>query len=123
MLELLASILLGCTMCVAGATKIRMGAQWPVDARQLGVPRVASLPVPWIEVATGALLVAQWHRRALAGVVIVLLAMFTGVIIDNLRRGRRPTCACFGQWRTRPVGWGHVIRNIALVGLGVVIVF
>ena len=120
MLSVLASITLGCFMCAAGAAKVIMGSRWPVEAASMGAPRLIVPILPWIEILSGALLVAQWQRQLMAVVVGVMLMGFTFVIISQLARGRHPQCACFGSWSTRPLGWRHVVRNAALLVLAIV---
>jgi len=114
-----AAIVLGAVFLVAGGSKIAAGPEWPVQARGLGASGVVIPLVPWIEIAIGALLVVQVARRPAAGAAVVVLVVFTGLIIGQLARGHRPPCACFGAWSAKPLGAGHVARNSALIGLGV----
>ena len=46
-----------------------------------------------------------------------LLGAFTVLLVVRLAQGRRPPCACFGAWSTRPVGFGSVARNVVLIAL------
>lgn len=116
----IASVILGCVMCVAGGTKVAMGARWDADAAAMGAPRFAVPFVPWIEIVTGALLIVQWQRRSVALVVAALLIAFTILIVRNLSIGNRPRCACFGTWAARPLSWRHVLRNATLLAVAVV---
>lgn len=57
-----------------------------------------------------------------AGFVLatILTVTFTAVILQNLRRGNRVPCRCFGS-STTPLGALHIIRNACLIiisGLG-----
>ncbi|MGH6913549.1 MAG: MauE/DoxX family redox-associated membrane protein, partial [Geminicoccales bacterium] len=84
----------------------------------------ASLLIPGAELAVGLGLLgaglAWW--AALGGVS--LLGLFTIGIIVNLARGLAPDCQCFGQLRSRSVGWGTVARNGGLTGLaGLIVAF
>jgi hypothetical protein len=86
-----------------------------------GVAKVVdrSVPVlPWIEIALGGLLVAQiglpWTAYAAAG----LLAGFTLWLLTH----RGVPCACFGAWSRRPAGWVDMARNLALLGVAVVVI-
>ncbi len=86
-----------------------------------GIAKAAerSVPVvPWIEIALGGLLIAQlglpWTAYAAAG----LLAGFTAWLVTH----RGVPCACFGAWSRRPVGWLDVARNLALIGVAVVVI-
>ena len=121
MIPVVASVVLGCFMCAAGAAKVAMGARWPVEAATMGAPRPIVPVLPWIELVCGALLIAQWQRQVFSLIVGSMLVVFTVAIIVQLARGRRPSCACFGSWSARPLGWRHVARNAALLVLAVVV--
>jgi hypothetical protein len=112
-IPLTASIVVGVVFLVAGATKIAAGAEWPAQARGLGAPAIIVPLVPWVEVATGAVLVVQVARRAAAFAAAAM----------QLAQGRRPPCACFGAWSVKPLGAGHVVRNVALIALSVLALF
>ena len=58
-------------------------------------------------------------RPRLRSPALVLLA-FTGLLILNLARGRRPPCACFGASSRRPIGPGSLVRNLVLLALAVI---
>jgi hypothetical protein len=53
-------------------------------------------------------------------VALLVLVGFTVLILRRLAEGRRPPCACFGAWSTKPLGRGHVVRNLCFIGLAVV---
>lgn len=120
MIATLAGVIVGAVVCVAGAAKISSGDQWTVQARAMGAPRFVVPLIPWIEILVGAALAARVMPFVSGWVVFGLLAAFTVVIVSNLHRGHRPVCACFGAWRPAPLGWKHVARNLALMGLTVV---
>lgn len=119
-LATIASVLLGASFLVAGGSKLAAGAAWPAQARDLGAPAVTIPVVPWVELGVGAALVFGLVRPFPAVVAIVLLVVFTGLIALRLSQGRRPSCACFGAWSATPIGAGHLLRNGALIVLGVV---
>ncbi len=75
--------------------------------------------VPWIEIVIGALLIAQVATAPVSIVALIVLQIFTLLIIVNLGRGHRPVCACFGSWSSKPLGWGHIMRNVAFMMLAV----
>ena len=118
-LRLVSSIALGLVMCVAGASKIRLGKAWLAQGRELGAPAALLPAVPWFEIAIGALLIAQVATPVVAVVALITLQLFTLLLVANLGRGRRPPCACFGAWSAKPLGWGHVARNIVFMALAV----
>lgn len=116
-----ASILLGLAFLVAGGSKLAAGPSWPEQARGLGAPSVVVPVLPWFELVLGAVLVVQVAPVVAAAVALGLLAAFTALIVRRLAQGRHPPCACFGAWSAKPLGWGHVARNVALAALGVVV--
>lgn len=114
-LRIVASIALGLVMCAAGATKVRMGRAWIEQGRTMGAPATVLPIVPWVEIVIGALLIAQIATAAVSIVALLVLQLFTLLIVFNLGRGRRPVCACFGSWSSRPLGWSHVVRNVVFM--------
>ncbi len=77
--------------------------------------------VPFLELAVGAMLVAQIVRRAVAIVAGALLVAFTALLVVRLLQGRRPPCACFGALTTKPIGWRNVARNAGFLALAAAI--
>ena len=86
----------------------------------MGAPVVVIPVLPWFEIALGAVLVAQLARVAAAVVALLVLVAFTALIVRRLAQGQHPPCACFGAWSASPLGWSHVVRNVALMGLAVI---
>jgi hypothetical protein len=111
------SALLGAVFLVSGVLKVAAVRQWRAQAADLGVPRLVARGVPLAELLVGALLVAQAARRPLAVVAGVMLVGFTTLLVVRLMQGRRPPCACFGAWSTKPIGWGDVARNACFLVL------
>lgn len=116
---LVASVLLGVVFLVSGGAKIAAGPAWPEQAAALGAPSVVVPLLPWAEIVLGAILVMQLAPVVACVVALVLLAAFTALIIRRLSQGQHPPCACFGSWSARPLGAGHVARNVAFMLLGV----
>lgn len=117
--SVVASVVLGAAFVVAGASKLAIGQAWPAQARGLGAPTWVARPLPWLELALGAVLVVQLARQPAAIVAIVVLLAFTALIVRRLAGGEHPPCACFGAWSARPLGWRHVARNAVLLAIGV----
>ena len=115
-----AAIVVGAALVVAGASKLAARETWPTQARGLGAPKWSIPLVPWFELAVGAALVAQVARQLMAVVAILLLAVFTVLIVSKLRRGEHPPCACFGAWSATPIGPRHVLRNLVLIAVAAV---
>jgi len=112
-----ASVLLGLAFLVAGGSKLAAGRAWPAEARGLGAPAWVTPVLPWAEIVVGAALITQIARRPAAVVAACLLVAFTALIAVRLAQGRRPPCACFGAWSTKPIGVSDIARNIALLVL------
>jgi uncharacterized membrane protein YphA (DoxX/SURF4 family) len=115
-----ASILLGLVFLVSGSSKVAAGPAWPEQARGLGAPEAVVPVLPWVEIALGAVLVMQLGEPIAVVIAFVLLAAFTGLIVRRLMEGQHPACACFGAWSTKPLGAGHVVRNVGFMVLAVV---
>jgi hypothetical protein len=120
MLGVIASIILGGVMCVAGGSKVAMGKRWPVEAQALGAPKTFAPIVPWIEIALGALLIVQLKPEIVGALSVALLVAFTLLIMRQLQKGERPVCACFGSWSSKPLSWNHVARNAGFIALAVI---
>lgn len=120
---LVASILLGFVFLVSGASKIAAGPAWPEQARGLGAPSFVVPVLPWFEIVLGALLVMQVVPALAAVTALVVLVLFTALIARRLAQGQHPPCACFGTLSTKPLGRGHVIRNVGFMALAVATLF
>ena len=117
---LVASIVLGLVFLVSGGSKLSAGPRWPEEARGLGAPSFVVPVLPWFEIVLGAVLVTQVVPTLAAALALLVLAAFTVLILRRLAEGERPPCACFGAWSTKPLGRGHVVRNLGFIGLAVV---
>ena len=115
-----ASIVLGLVFLVSGGSKIAAGQAWPDQARGLGAPPLVVPVLPWLEIVLGAVLVMQLAPVLAAAVALAVLVAFTALILRRLSEGEHPPCACFGAWSTKPLGRGHVVRNVGVMALGVV---
>ncbi len=124
MTGLVAAVLLGGAMIVAGAAKVAARHSWPVQAKEMGAPGWVIPILPWLELAIGAALIVGTKDIQRLGAVAAagLLTVFSVQIARMLRRGQRPVCACFGSWSARPLGPRHLARNLGLVLIAAVIV-
>ena len=116
-----ASVVLGAVLVVSGVMKFAAPQQWRAQSGDLGVPRFVATIVPLAELVVGALLIAQIARRPVAVVAGAMLLAFTALLVVRLSQGRRPPCACFGVWSTKPISWADVARNAVFVALAVAI--
>ena len=86
----------------------------------MGVSRPIVMPVPYLELAVGLLLVSQLFSPWPAIVASLMLVAFTVVIVLRLRDGSRPPCVCFGSWSKRPLGAIHILRNLGVLAVAVI---
>lgn len=114
-----AAVVIAGVLLLAGVQKLARPGEWRTQSAGLGVwPAVANL-VPYLEIGLGSLLLAQWRRHVVAWAAVGLFAVFTGLLALRLARGQRPPCACFGSLSSRPIGAGHVARNLAFITIAV----
>jgi uncharacterized membrane protein YphA (DoxX/SURF4 family) len=118
-----ASVAVGAMFVLAGASKLAIGPAWPEQARGFGAPVWIARVVPWVELGLGAALVVQLARPWPAIGAIAILLLFTALIVRHLLAGRRPDCACFGAWSSKPIGAGHLVRNSVFLGVAVLALF
>jgi uncharacterized membrane protein YphA (DoxX/SURF4 family) len=116
-IAVVAGVVLGAVLLVSGAAKLAAGPRWAAQAAVLGSPAAAVPVVPWLELGLGALLITGVWRTGVALAAAAMLSAFTVLLVVRLAQGRRPPCACFGAWSTRPVGPGSVARNVVLIAL------
>lgn len=114
-----ASVILGASFLVAGASKLAEREAWPAQARGLHAPAVVIPIVPWWELVLGALLVVQGGRPFVAVLALATLLAFSVLIARRLAAGDHPPCACFGAWSATPIGSRHLVRNGVLMVLAV----
>jgi hypothetical protein len=106
----------GSVFVVAGGSKLAAGAAWPAQARELGAPAWAIARGAVDRARVGALLITQVGSSSDGARSRSCARVFTGLIAVRLREGRHPPCACFGAWSAKPLGAGHLVRNLGLVG-------
>ena len=106
-------------LLLAGVQKVARPTEWRTQSAGLGVPSNVGNVVPFVEIALGAALLVQWQRHAFAWAAAGLFAIFTGLLALRLSQGQRPPCACFGALSSRPIGAGHLARNVAFIATDV----
>ncbi len=110
-IALVAAVVTAAVLLVSGVSKVASPVPWKASLAGLGLPSWLATPVPMVELAVGALLLAQWRRAAMGWVAVALLVAFTALLAARLAQGQRPPCACFGSLSTKPIGVGHLVRN------------
>jgi thiol-disulfide isomerase/thioredoxin len=118
-----ARLLLAGMFALAALAKLadRDGARRAVTA--FGVPRPAAAAVASAVIVAesgiaGLLLAAPWVGAVAA---LIALAAFSAVVLDNLARGRRPDCHCFGRLSAGPLGWSTLARNGFFASLAAIV--
>src|SRR4029453_382741 len=113
------------TLAAAGKLADRAGTRQAIV--DFGVPaalaRPAAFLLPLSELLCAIGLIPAISARWAAMSVSFLLALFIGGIAVSIVRGRAITCSCFGQLRSAPVGWGTLMRNVALGALAIFIIW
>jgi putative oxidoreductase len=117
---------LGGLFVVAGLLKLRDPAGFAqeivnYDLAPVLAPYLA-IALPAVEVVAGLALIAfppAW-RRAGAVTVAGLMLMFLVATLVVIARGVNIECGCFGTG-SGPVGWSTVLRDLALLGLAVLL--
>ena len=114
-----AAFVVGAVLVLSGSAKLASRA-WPAQARALGAPAIAVVLVPPVELGLGVLLLVGLGRTLVALAAAALLLAFTALLAVRLKEGRRPPCACFGPWSSRPIGPGSIARNAVLIALALI---
>jgi thiol-disulfide isomerase/thioredoxin len=113
---------------LAAISKLLAG--FPASRKSLsdfGVPPrlipVLTVVLPFTEFIIAVLLL--YPRLAWAGSVagLSVLLIFNAAIVANLAVGRTPTCNCFGQIYSKPIGWSTFGRNSVLAAAGALLVW
>jgi peroxiredoxin len=114
-LALLARLFLAAVFGFAGVAKMldRVGSRKAIT--DFGAPEWLAAPLgyglPFIEITIACLLIIV--QTALLGAFgsVALLSVFIVGIAENIGRGKRPNCHCFGQLHSEPIGYLTLCRN------------
>lgn len=106
-----AALLLAAVLAWAGLAKLRRPGATTAALRALDLPAAPLLAVvvPCAEVATALLLAVRPPAGAVAA--LTLLALFTLLLGDRLRRGVAVSCGCFGSTHGEPISSVDLVRN------------
>ncbi|MFK5646620.1 MauE/DoxX family redox-associated membrane protein [Ornithinimicrobium sp. LYQ121] len=124
----LAPLTLAAVLVLSGVSKIR-----DTRASTLSMMRLLRLPgvvangstaraLPFLELATAALLLTPWTPTFALGAVLALglFVAFWAVIVRAMGFDPRPTCGCFGRIGDHRITGRTVVRNTLLLALSVV---
>jgi thiol-disulfide isomerase/thioredoxin/uncharacterized membrane protein YphA (DoxX/SURF4 family) len=85
--------------------------------------RVGAAGLPVVEIVTAFLLITPstgWYGGLFS---LLLLALFTIILASAVAQGKQAECHCFGQFSSKPVGWGSLVRNLLLLAPAGLIVY
>jgi len=124
---LIARLLLAAVFGVAGVGKLLDTAGSRKSIQEFGVPGflapAVAVLLPLAELACAVALIparsAWWGAAGSLG----LLISFVVAIAVNMLLGRTPDCHCFGQFRSSPVGWTTLFRNLLLTAIAVLVLW
>ena len=136
MLEFFTSplFLLFARLCVGGVFIVSGVAKW-LDkpgteasmARYLFLPKGSGKFIanvfPPLEIAIGFALIFGLLTRLAALGAVLLFALFTGLIIYDLARGKTQSCHCFGKLSDDKLTPMAVVRNAVLMFLALLVLF
>src|SRR4051812_2314012 len=106
---------------LAGIAKMRDVGSWRDSLSAFHLPphaaQAAVWAIPIAELAAALLLVFSYTARAGAAAAIAILSIFTVGVGRSLLNGDHPTCHCFGQLSSRPIGVSTLARNAVMLAL------
>jgi hypothetical protein len=110
---------------VAGVTKLRDQKQARTTLWRFGVPqryaRIGAVALPVAELVVAAILIPNSTAWVGSVAAFVLLSVFSGTVLVNLVRGRRPECNCMGHLHSRAISAWTLAGNLALAALALLL--
>ena len=82
---------------------------------------LAGYGLPWGELMLALALLLGVALPLAGAAVALLLLVFIGAVVVNLRRGRAIACNCHGIAGTKTIGWGTVARNALLASAALMV--
>lgn len=116
----IAALVLAGVFAWSAVAKVAMGRRWPESFVRFELPRWLAWPLVGLEAALVVGLLVDAVRLAAAVGATVTLVVMSVVLIERLRRGVRPPCACFGVVSKRPLSWREPARNLLLLAVALV---
>ena len=116
----LCCLVLGGAFLVAALPKLLHPAAFAVAIYRYqlaphGLIDLLAVYLPWIELIAAIGLFVPWTRKASAGILAVLLLVFTAAIAINLHRGLDMACGCFStDPASHRIGTFNLVRNLVL---------
>lgn len=108
-------LLVALTLWVSAVMKLNGKKKFEESLEEFGVPdalreRTAQVVIA-VEAIVGTLLIPNATRRIAGLAAATLLAAFSSVAGIAIKRGKRPTCNCFGSLSNEPLSWTLFARN------------
>ena len=126
-LLLLIRIILFAVFAVAGIGKLMDLAGSEKAVKDFGVPeklaKFVSIALPIAELFVALLLLFTTTSWLGAVGAFVLLAVFIGGMIWQMKQGNAPDCHCFGAFHSEPVSVKSLIRNCMIAVFALILVF
>jgi peroxiredoxin/uncharacterized membrane protein YphA (DoxX/SURF4 family) len=127
LLLIVARIILAAVFAVAGTAKLTNLKGSRKVVTDFGLPNWLANPLgsvlPFAELTVALLLLpvgsAWWGGLGALGLLIAFIA----AIAVSLAQGRKPDCQCFGQIRSKPIGWPTLLRNSVLASCASLVVY
>ena len=121
-------VAVGGVLIWAGLAKVSEPALFAQTVRAYNVLPLAfingfAVVVPWMEIVTGACLLAGFWSRGAALAALALLLSFSVALVVNIFRGANLDCGCFGLDGTRGSLHGALVQDLLLIGCSLVVLF
>ena len=123
---LIARVGLAAVFALAAVAKLADRRGTRATLVEFGLPPALAGPcaitLPVVELTIAVLLLPTLTARSGALAAAVMLVVFSAAIARSLARGEQPDCNCFGQLHSAPVGPAALLRNLAVLAVGVAVV-
>ncbi|MGR4065907.1 MAG: MauE/DoxX family redox-associated membrane protein [Vulcanimicrobiaceae bacterium] len=119
---LIARVLLGAMLVVAGASKVGHAADLAAAIAGFRLLPPALIPplalgLPYFELMLGAYLIAGLFTRTAAIVACAQFVVYAVAIASAVVRHIPANCGCFGPHDVAPADWPHVAFDLALAAV------
>ena len=83
-----------------------------------------AIALPWVELASGVMLVVGFRGRAAASLVAGMMLMFTVAISIAVAKGLDMSCGCFASQGALedPISWRTILRDLGWLALALYVV-
>jgi len=124
LLGLAARLYLGVLFVTASWHKLVLPGSFAIDIATyqivpLALVNLMAIVLPWVEIATGLMLIVGFRTRAAALLIAGMMVMFTVAIVIALGKGLDMSCGCFASQGANedPISWRTIVRDLGWLGL------